>query len=207
VRRELPRWHGIRPNLRIVRAVFAALIDPHGVTSHRVGALERTGLVLADWQYTTRRLADTEARMVAVLDELGLTELVTSIAGLTPVGAATILAETGDLTRFRSPRSVVKHAGLCPRDNSSGQHQGKSAISGRGRPALRLAAWRAVWAALSNNPVLAAKFTPTSPPATTTGSLANKPAPHALPPCCAGCTSSSPSASPGTLSSQPEDDH
>jgi hypothetical protein len=49
--------------------------------------------------------------------------------------------------------------GLCLRDNSSGQHQGKSAISGRGRPALRLAAWRAVWAALPNNPVLAAKFT------------------------------------------------
>lgn len=32
--------------------------------------------------------------MVAVLDELGLTELVSSIAGLTPIGAATILAET-----------------------------------------------------------------------------------------------------------------
>jgi transposase len=116
-------------------------------------------LVLADWQHTTRRLADTEARMITVLNELGLTELVTSIAGLTPVGAATILAETGDLTRFRSPRSVVKHVGLCPRDNSSGQHQGKSVISGRGRPALRLAAWRAVWAAVPNNPVLAAKFT------------------------------------------------
>jgi hypothetical protein len=114
-------------------------------------------LVLADWQHTTRRLADTEARMITVLNELGLTELVTSIAGLTPVGAATILA--GILTRFRSPRSVVKHTGLCPRDNSSGQHQGKSVISGRGRPALRLAAWRAVWAAVPNNPVLAAKFT------------------------------------------------
>ncbi|MGH4000497.1 MAG: hypothetical protein ACRDTJ_23890 [Pseudonocardiaceae bacterium] len=68
VRRGLPRWHGIRPTLRIVRAVFAALADPHGVTSHRTGALERAGLVLADWQHTTRRLADTEARMVAVLD-------------------------------------------------------------------------------------------------------------------------------------------
>jgi transposase len=34
--------------------------------------------------------------MVAVLDDLGLTGLVTSIAGLTPVGAAAILAETGN---------------------------------------------------------------------------------------------------------------
>jgi transposase len=96
--------------------------------------------------------------MVAVLDELDLTELVTSIDGLTAVGAAAILAETGDLTRFGSPRAVVKHAGLCPRDNASGSHQGKTSISGKGRPALRLAAWRAVWAALPNNPVLAARF-------------------------------------------------
>jgi transposase len=97
----------MRPNLRIVRAVFAALADGHGAIAHRMGALERAGLILADWQHTTRELADTEARMVAVLDELGQTKLVTSIAGLTAVGAAAILAETGDLTRFRSPRSAA----------------------------------------------------------------------------------------------------
>ena len=82
----------------------------------------------------------------AVLDELDLTDLACSIDGLTPVGAAAILAETGDLTRFGSPRAVVKHAGLRPRDNASGSHQGKTSISGKGRPGLRLAAWRAVWA-------------------------------------------------------------
>lgn len=97
--------------------------------------------------------------MVAVLDELDLTELVCSIPGLSAVGAAAILAETGDLTRFSSPRSVVKHAGLCPRDNASGRHQGKTAISGRGRPELRLAAWRAVWAAMLTNSVLKGRFT------------------------------------------------
>ena len=41
VRRELPRWGAARPCLRIVRAVFAALADPAGVTAHRPGALER----------------------------------------------------------------------------------------------------------------------------------------------------------------------
>ena len=74
-------------------------------------------------------------------------------------GAAAILAETGDPARFGTARALVKHAGLCPRDNASGAYQGKTAISGRGRPALRLAAWRAVWAALPNNPVMAARFT------------------------------------------------
>jgi transposase len=159
VRRELPRWGGIRPCLRIIRAVFAALADPAGVTAHRPGALERAHLVLGDWRDIRVRLADTETRMRAVLEELGLAGLVTTIAGLTVTGAAAILAETGDPARFATARALVKHAGLCPRDNSSGAHQGKTSISGRGRPALRLAAWRAVWAAMPNNPVMAARFT------------------------------------------------
>ncbi len=159
VRRELPRWDATRPCLRIVRAVFAALADQAGVIAHRPGALERAGLVMADWQDTRARLARAESRMTGVLDELGLTGLVTSIAGLTAVGAAAILAETGDPNRFATPRSLVKHAGLCPRDNASGGYQGKTSISGRGRPGLRVAAWRAVWAALPNNAVMAAKFT------------------------------------------------
>jgi transposase len=158
VRRELPRWGARRPCLRIVRAVFAALADPAGVTVHRPGALERAQLALDDWQDTRSQLADIEARMAAILDDLQLTGLVTTIAGLTPVGAAAILAETGDLARFATPRALVKHAGLCPRDNASGGYQGKTSISGRGRPALRVAAWRAVWAALPNNPVMAARF-------------------------------------------------
>ena len=159
VRRELPRWGAARPCLRIVRAVFDALSDGAGVIAHRPGALERAQLALRDWRDTRARLAEVEARMAAILDDLGLTGLVTTIAGLTPVGAAAILAETGDPARFASPRSLVKHAGLCPRDNASGGYQGKTSISGRGRPALRVAAWRAVWAALPNNPVMAARFT------------------------------------------------
>ena len=97
--------------------------------------------------------------MCAVLEELGLAGLVTAIDGLTVTGAAAILAETGDPARFASPRALVKHAGLCPRDNAAGAFQGKTPISGRGRPRLRVAAWRAVWAALPSNPVIAARFT------------------------------------------------
>jgi transposase len=114
--------------------------------------------VLADWRAAKARLVDVETRMVEILDELELTELVSSIPGVSAVGAAAILAETGDPTRFDSPRALVKHAGLCPRDNSSGTSTGHSRISGRGRPRLRLAAWRAVWGAQRHNPVMAARY-------------------------------------------------
>ena len=52
-------------------------------------------LLLEDWRLNKLKLADTEQRMTAVLDKLGLTVLVTSITELSPVGAAAILAETG----------------------------------------------------------------------------------------------------------------
>lgn len=158
VRRELPRWGGKQPRRRIIAAIFAALGDSNGVAAQRAGALERAGWVLTDWRHASTQIAEVETRMLAVLDQLQLTELVTSIPGLSAVGAAAILAETGDPIRFDSPRVLVKHAGLCPRDDSSGTVTGRSRISGRGRPRLRLAAWRAVWGALPNNPVMAARF-------------------------------------------------
>lgn len=113
-----PRWHGQKPRLRIVRWVFAALGDPTGVTAHRPGAFERAGLILADWHQTRSRLQDTQMRTLAVLDELELTGLVTSITGLSAMGAAAILAETGDLTRFATGRALARHAGL-PRGRRS----------------------------------------------------------------------------------------
>src|SRR5664280_3855313 len=97
--------------------------------------------------------------MVEVLDELQLTELVCSIVGLSALGGATILAETGDLTRFASARAVVKHSGPAPREKSSGTYTGRTRLTGQGRPGLRRAAWRAVWGAQKANPVYAAKFT------------------------------------------------
>jgi transposase len=158
VRREITRRGGLRPCLRIVRGLFTALSDPAGVIAHRAGALERVQLVLEDWQLTKTRLAQAEQRMTAVLDELGLTALATSITGLSPVGAAAILAETGDPRRFATARALVKHAGLAPREKLSGTFTGRTRLTGQGRPGLRLAAWRAVWGAQRANPVYGARY-------------------------------------------------
>lgn len=159
VRREIPRWQAQRPCRRIVDAVFAALADTTGVTVQRRGILERVGLVLDDWRDLHRRIDDTEARMVAVLDELQLTELVTSIQGLSAVNAAAILAESGDLHRFATGRALVKHSGLAPAEQMSGKLVGRTRLTGRGRPGLRTAAWRAAWGAMKSNTVYQARFT------------------------------------------------
>ncbi|MEU7139782.1 IS110 family transposase [Nocardia sp. NPDC046473] len=158
VRGEVTRGGAKRACFRITGKLFAALDDRAGVLAHRRGALERVHLLVEDWAEGKRRLAETEARMTSILDELKLTELVTSIVGLSAVGAAAILAETGDPARFPTARAVVKHAGLAPREKKSGAFTGRARLTGAGRPGLRVAAWRGVWGTQRANPVYAARY-------------------------------------------------
>jgi transposase len=158
IRRELPRWGGKLIRHGIARNLWEALADAGGVAAQRRGALERVHLLLGDWRALRARLADTEARMTGMLEELGLTALVASIDGVSALSGAVMLAETGDLTRFASGRAVVKHAGLNPSERTSATITGQTRISRRGRPGLRSAAWRAVWGALRHNRVLSAKY-------------------------------------------------
>ena len=158
VRSAVPGWGGTRISGRICRAVFAALADTEGaVRWSRRGLFRRIADELGDLQRTRAQLRAVEADMVLVPGELGLARL-GDIPGLSAVGAAAILAETGDPRRYDGSSSLVKHAGLSPADNASGAVEGQAHISRRGRPGLRLAVWRAVWPLLIHNPVLAARY-------------------------------------------------
>src|SRR5438034_5762861 len=158
VRQTVAGWGGQRPAGPVCRAVFAATASTEGVVvSHRRALLRRVADELGDLARTRAQLRAVAADMVMVLSELGLSRL-GDIPGLTAVGAAAILAETGDPRRYDSSSSLVKHAGLSPSENASGAFEGQARISRRGRPGLRLTAWRAVWPMLRFNPVMAAKY-------------------------------------------------
>jgi hypothetical protein len=72
------------------------------VASCRRGLLRRCADELGDLQRTRAQLRAVEADMVAVLAELGLFRL-GGIPGLTAVGAASILAETGAPAAMTAP--------------------------------------------------------------------------------------------------------
>jgi transposase len=151
-------WGAKRRNRRVLEAAWEGALVPRGVRSERSAAAERAGFLLADWHQALVALGEVENRMREVMEELDLTELVETIDGLSVVGAAAILAETGDPSRFDSPRTWVKHAGLAPRANESGKFFGQTKTSGRGRPALRTAAWRAIWPMVHHNGVYRARY-------------------------------------------------
>ena len=158
VRAAVPAWGGTKGWGKIIGRVFAATGDTEGVvTWSRRGLLRRVADELGDLARTRAQLRAVAAEMVMVLGELGLSRL-GDIPGLTAVGAAAILAETGDPRRYGSSSSLVKHAGLSPSENASGAFEGQAHMSRRGRPGLRLTAWRAVWPMLRFNPVMAAKY-------------------------------------------------
>jgi transposase len=120
VRAAMPAWGGTKGWGKITGRVFAATGDTEGVvTWSRRGLLRRCADELGDLARTRAQLRTVEADMVMVPGELGLSRL-GDIPGLTTVGAAAILAETGDPRRYDSSSSLVKHASV-----TTGQATGK----------------------------------------------------------------------------------
>jgi hypothetical protein len=99
LREQLVSLGGQKGWRRIAVAVHAAAADPGGIAAGRDAIIERAALACQDWMSALAAQADAEARMRAVLDGPGLTALVTTIPGLSAVGAAVILAQTGDPAR------------------------------------------------------------------------------------------------------------
>jgi transposase len=155
---QLRALGGRRRNHRIMRGLYAAAQAPDGLAAERHAACERAAFALGDYERALGELAEVQARMLATLGALGLRALCETIDGLSALGAAAILAETGDPARFGGPRSWPKHAGICPRANESGNYRGQTKTSGRGRPALRTATWRAIWGLLPHNAVYQARY-------------------------------------------------
>ena len=74
--------------------------------------------LIAELRATDRKIAPLDADIAWMLDEHGTT--LTDIVGIGQTGAATILAITGDVTRFRSAAAYASFAGTAPIAASSG---------------------------------------------------------------------------------------
>lgn len=75
-------------------------------------------------------------------------ELIRSIPGIGPVAAATIIVETGNITRFNKPDELSCYAGLCPKVSQSGETVQHGHISKMGPPVLRWVLQQSAWVAI-----------------------------------------------------------
>jgi transposase len=68
-----------------------------------------------------------------------------SLRGLGLVGAATLVAELGDITRFDNPRQLMAYLGLVPSEASSGRTRRQGGITKAGNGAARRMLIEAAW--------------------------------------------------------------
>jgi len=94
------------------------------------------------------RIAELEAAITEVLRDDAEADRLRQTPGIGPIGAATIRAELGEVTRFTTVDQVVAHAGLDPRVHRSGTFVGQAKLSKRGSGALRHALYLATFVAV-----------------------------------------------------------
>ena len=100
-------------------------------------------LVLAEGRSLVRQRNEIEARAVELLSDLPDYQLLTTIPGIGPINAMTILAEAGDLRRFHHHRQFLKFCGMDLATVQTGLFRGQSRISKYGNACLRSALWMA----------------------------------------------------------------
>jgi transposase len=69
-----------------------------------------------------------------------------ALRGVSFITGVSLVAELGDLTRFRHPRELMAYLGLVPSENSSGPRVRRGAITKAGNPHARHLLAEAAWA-------------------------------------------------------------
>jgi transposase len=113
------------------------------IVDNQMALLEYLGLIM-------RRV---EERINASIKEDRRAELLQSIPGIGKLTAYLLLAEIGDINRFRSSEAFVSYCGLCPSVHQSGEHLRYGRIYG-GRRCLKWALVEAAQVAARYEPRL-----------------------------------------------------
>lgn len=101
--------------------------------------------LLARLEHFGRRLAILDQQMTHLQEDFPQTESLTTIHGIGLYSALLIVAELGEVDRFRTAKQVGAYAGLTSRVHQSGGHCYRGSITRQGSPWLR---WILVEAAM-----------------------------------------------------------
>ena len=139
-------------------------------------------LVLGEGRSLIAQRNQIEDRAVALLKDLPDYQLLTSIPGIGPINALTILAEAGDLRRFGHHRQFLKFCGMDLATIQSGTFRGQTKLSKYGNARLRRTLWMAGQVAiLQRTNSFRDKFSATLPRTATTHICAERRIPQSPP--------------------------
>lgn len=104
-------------------------------------AVQMFRMVIAEARSLIRQRDEIEELADALLHDSVDYQALRRIPGIGPIIALTILAEAGDLRRFRHHRQFLKFCGLDLSTRQSGQYRGQTRLSKFGNARLRRSLW------------------------------------------------------------------
>jgi transposase len=112
-----------------------------------------------DLDLLRRRIRELDGDITRQLDDYEVGSLLTSIEGIGTNTAARLIAELGDLGRFRNAAALAAYIGVVPGLKQSGKRRGQRAgLCPIGHARLRAALWMPLLAAVRRNPWLKAFY-------------------------------------------------
>lgn len=142
---------------RAQRLREAALISV-GMQEGKTGARLQITHLVKELELIQQQLDETEKAMADQMEQTGLAEYLTSIPGVGMISAAAFIAEISNPDNYDNYKQIQKKAGLNLKENSSGQHKGKTTISKRGRPTLRQLMYQIAFVAVAKNQEMKAVY-------------------------------------------------
>jgi transposase len=106
----------------------------------------------------TRYIGSLDAAIEEMLGELFPNQVLTSIPGVGKISTAAILAEVGNVSRFKTKTNFVGYCGLYPIVWESGEAKRKYRMTRKGNRMLKMTLLIASAAARQYNPVVAAHY-------------------------------------------------
>ena len=104
-----------------------------GLISTRMGIR----MLMNDYESRNEHLQEVMTLIEELLKQIPMVEKLLEIKGMGNKTVSGFLVEIGDISRFSTPKELLKLAGLALVENSSGKHKGETTISRRGRKRLR----------------------------------------------------------------------
>ncbi|WYU52904.1 IS110 family transposase [Bacillus sp. FSL K6-0047] len=141
------RGVGIQRATKLVEAAKKSIGLSVGIRFAR----QEMGCLLDQYELFKTQLEELDQDLEEVGKTIPGAKKMMAIKGLGVATVTTILAETGDLTKYSHPQQLINLAGLSLRENRSGKWKGQTKITKRGRSKLRRALYLAIRPLVAHN--------------------------------------------------------
>lgn len=112
--------------------------------------------LLVSYQNTKKQLLDLtrQLRKLVKTYYFDIYKLLLTIPGIGSITAICLIAEIGDISRFKSCKHLASYVGLIPRSHQSGEKDPNCSLTYRSNKYLRASLVESAWVAIRHDPVL-----------------------------------------------------